>query len=94
MNQSYQQGQLIELEIIDLANSGDGVGKLDGKAIFVPDTVSGDRILARVTTSRNNTLTENYKKLSLLLPIGFGLAALWLINVGVVNGSILILNIN
>ncbi|CCQ49836.1 23S rRNA (uracil(1939)-C(5))-methyltransferase RlmD [Crocosphaera watsonii] len=49
MNQSYQQGQLIELEIIDLANSGDGVGKLDGKAIFVPDTVSGDRILARVT---------------------------------------------
>ncbi|MGK7881313.1 MAG: 23S rRNA (uracil(1939)-C(5))-methyltransferase RlmD [Crocosphaera sp.] len=49
VNQCYQQGQLVELEIIDLAHSGDGVGKLDGKAIFVSDTVTGDRILARLT---------------------------------------------
>ncbi len=45
----YQQGHLVELDIIDLAHSGDGVGKLDGKAIFVPDTVTGDRILVRLT---------------------------------------------
>lgn len=49
MNQNYQQGNLVELDIIDLAHSGDGVGKLNGKAIFVPDTVTGDRILARLT---------------------------------------------
>ncbi|MDJ0729669.1 MAG: 23S rRNA (uracil(1939)-C(5))-methyltransferase RlmD [Crocosphaera sp.] len=49
MTQPYQQGHLVELDIIDLAHSGDGVGKLDGKAIFVPDTVTGDRILTRLT---------------------------------------------
>ncbi|MDJ0843240.1 23S rRNA (uracil(1939)-C(5))-methyltransferase RlmD [Crocosphaera sp.] len=49
MNQSYQQGHLVELEIIDLAHSGDGVGKLDGRTVFVPDTVTGDRIMARLT---------------------------------------------
>ncbi|MDJ0600869.1 MAG: 23S rRNA (uracil(1939)-C(5))-methyltransferase RlmD [Crocosphaera sp.] len=49
MNKPYQQGHLVELDIIDLAHSGDGVGKLDGKAIFVPDTVTGDRIVARLT---------------------------------------------
>ncbi|ACB50688.1 putative 23S rRNA methyltransferase/RumA [Crocosphaera subtropica ATCC 51142] len=49
MNQDYQQGNLVELDIIDLSHSGDGVGKLDGKAIFVPDTVTGDRIVSRLT---------------------------------------------
>ncbi|MDJ0662186.1 MAG: 23S rRNA (uracil(1939)-C(5))-methyltransferase RlmD [Crocosphaera sp.] len=49
MNQSYQQGNLVELDIIDLAHSGDGVGKLDGRTVFIPDTVTGDRIVARLT---------------------------------------------
>ncbi len=44
-----QQGDLIELEITDLNTSGAGVGKLDGKVVFVPDTVTGDRINARIT---------------------------------------------
>jgi 23S rRNA (uracil1939-C5)-methyltransferase len=43
-----QQGNLIELEIIDLNSSGDGVGKIDGQVIFVPDTVTGDRCLIRL----------------------------------------------
>ncbi|MGB5595922.1 MAG: TRAM domain-containing protein, partial [Crocosphaera sp.] len=49
MNHSYQQGNLIELDITDVSHSGDGVGKLQGKTIFVPDTVTGDRILLRLT---------------------------------------------
>ncbi|NES82639.1 MAG: 23S rRNA (uracil(1939)-C(5))-methyltransferase RlmD [Moorea sp. SIO2B7] len=44
----WQQGKLVEIEITDLSNSGDGVGKLDGRVIFVPDTVSGDRALVRL----------------------------------------------
>ena len=43
-----QQGDLIEVEITDLNTSGKGVGKLDGRVVFVPDTVSGDRIIARI----------------------------------------------
>jgi 23S rRNA (uracil1939-C5)-methyltransferase len=47
--QEWQQGQLVELEIIDLSSSGDGVGKYDSRVVFVPDTVTGDRALVRLT---------------------------------------------
>ncbi|HLO51573.1 MAG TPA: 23S rRNA (uracil(1939)-C(5))-methyltransferase RlmD [Kamptonema sp.] len=43
-----QQGQLIELEITDLSDSGDGVGRLGQLVVFVPDTVPGDRALVRL----------------------------------------------
>jgi 23S rRNA (uracil1939-C5)-methyltransferase len=44
----WQQGQLIELLIIDLSDSGDGVGRLGQRVVFVPDTVTGDRVLVRL----------------------------------------------
>ena len=45
----WQQGQLVEITITDLTDSGDGVGRYDEKVVFVPNTVSGDRLLARLT---------------------------------------------
>lgn len=42
-------GDLIELTVSDLAFGGDGVARHDGRVMFVPLTVSGDRIQARVT---------------------------------------------
>ncbi len=48
MTQGYQQGSLIELEITDLSNSGDGVGHFEGRAVFVPNAVTGDRLLVRL----------------------------------------------
>ena len=60
-----QQGQLIELEITDLTDTGDGVGRYDELVIFVSDTVPGDRILARLVqvkpgyaTGKLDTLLE------------------------------------
>jgi 23S rRNA (uracil1939-C5)-methyltransferase len=44
----WQQGQLLETTIEDLSNSGDGVGRWEGRVIFVPDTVVGDRINVRL----------------------------------------------
>jgi 23S rRNA (uracil1939-C5)-methyltransferase len=44
----WQQGQLLETTIDDLSNSGDGVGRWEGRVIFVPDTVVGDRISVRL----------------------------------------------
>ncbi len=35
-----QQGQLVELTISDLNDEGDGVGRLGGRVVFVPDTVT------------------------------------------------------
>ena len=43
-----QQGQKITLTIDDLADSGDGVGRYENIAIFVPNTVPGDRITAKL----------------------------------------------
>ncbi|NES88416.1 MULTISPECIES: 23S rRNA (uracil(1939)-C(5))-methyltransferase RlmD [Okeania] len=44
-----EQGQLVEITITDLTDSGDGVGRYGQKVIFVPDTVPGDRLVARLT---------------------------------------------
>ena len=45
---SWQQGQLVEVTITDLTDEGDGVGRTLERVVFVPDTVVGDRILARL----------------------------------------------
>ncbi|NEP01710.1 MAG: 23S rRNA (uracil(1939)-C(5))-methyltransferase RlmD [Symploca sp. SIO2E9] len=44
----WQQGQLVELMITDLSDTGDGVGRLAGRVVFVPDTVTGDYALVRL----------------------------------------------
>ncbi|MGF1540499.1 MAG: 23S rRNA (uracil(1939)-C(5))-methyltransferase RlmD [Pleurocapsa sp.] len=42
-------GDLIDLEITDINSSGEGVGRYQGKVIFVPDAVTGDRLQVRLT---------------------------------------------
>jgi 23S rRNA (uracil1939-C5)-methyltransferase len=43
-----KQGDLVELEINDLSNDGSGVGRIDNQVVFIPDTVNGDRLWARL----------------------------------------------
>ena len=50
----WQQGQLVEMVITDLNDTGEGVGRLDGRVVFVPDTVSGDRVLVRLVRVKSN----------------------------------------
>jgi 23S rRNA (uracil1939-C5)-methyltransferase len=45
---SWQQGQLLTMEIEALSNGGDGVGRWEGRVVFVPDTVVGDRVQVRL----------------------------------------------
>jgi 23S rRNA (uracil1939-C5)-methyltransferase len=47
-NPKWGQGELVELEISDLSDSGDGVGRVGGRAVFVPHTVTGDRVRVRL----------------------------------------------
>ncbi len=43
------KNDIVELDIFDLNNLGYGVGKLpDGRVVFVPGTVSGDRVTAKL----------------------------------------------
>ncbi len=46
-----QQGSRIELEITDLNQTGEGVGRYQGQVVFVADTVTGDRVLVRIDRS-------------------------------------------
>jgi 23S rRNA (uracil1939-C5)-methyltransferase len=50
----WQQGQLVEVRITDLNDTGEGVGRLGGRVVFVPDTVTGDRILVRLVHVKAN----------------------------------------
>ncbi|EFA69371.1 23S rRNA (uracil(1939)-C(5))-methyltransferase RlmD [Cylindrospermopsis raciborskii] len=49
----WQQGKIIELEISDLNDNGEGVGRFEGRVVFVPDTVVGDRLLVRLLRVKN-----------------------------------------
>lgn len=44
----WQQGELVEVVISDLSDTGDGVGRWQERVVFVPDTVKGDRALVRL----------------------------------------------
>lgn len=44
----WRQGELVDLLITDLSDSGDGVGRWEQRVIFVPDTVTGDRVRVRL----------------------------------------------
>jgi 23S rRNA (uracil1939-C5)-methyltransferase len=44
----WRQGEIIPVEITDLNDTGDGVGRVGKLVVFVPDTVPGDRLLVRL----------------------------------------------
>ena len=44
----------VELQIEDIAFGGKGVGRLEGKAVFVPFTIAGERIQARIVRETKN----------------------------------------
>jgi len=46
------EGTEIDLEIVDTAYGGRGVGRVDGMAVFVPGTLEGEHVHARVTVVR------------------------------------------
>lgn len=45
-----EKNKVYIIEIEDLGSSGEGVGKVDGFTVFVPQAIPGDRIRARITT--------------------------------------------
>ena len=42
-----KKNQLIPLEIQSVTNEGNGVGRFEGMAVFVPGTAPGDRLTAQ-----------------------------------------------
>lgn len=48
-------GRIIELEIGDVAHGGVFVARHEGRIVFVPDTLPGERIVARLTDTRKSS---------------------------------------
>ena len=48
INITWRQDEIIELEITDLSDTGDGVGRFEQRVVFVSDTVPGDRLLVKL----------------------------------------------
>jgi 23S rRNA (uracil1939-C5)-methyltransferase len=67
-HQDWQQGKLIELVINDLSDSGDGVGRYNDRVVFVPDTVPGDRILARLVRVKPQYAHAKLQEISIPSP--------------------------
>ena len=60
---SLQKNDLIMLEITDLTEEGQGVGKKDGLVFFVKDSVMGDRVEARILKAKKNYAYAKVEKL-------------------------------
>jgi 23S rRNA (uracil1939-C5)-methyltransferase len=56
---------VLELDIHDVAFGGAGVGTVDGKIVFVPLTIDGERVQAQVTEHRNGFDRGQLKKILL-----------------------------
>ncbi|MCB6992015.1 23S rRNA (uracil(1939)-C(5))-methyltransferase RlmD [bacterium 210820-DFI.6.37] len=50
----FEKGQTHRVEIIDISDQGQGIGRSDGMAVFVPGTVVGDIALVQLTKVKKN----------------------------------------
>ena len=60
---SLQKNDLITLEITDLTEEGQGVGKKDGLVFFVKDSVMGDLVEAKILKAKKNYAYAKVEKL-------------------------------
>jgi len=51
---SVKKKQIIECEVGDVAFGGKGLAKIDGFAVFIDQTVTGDRVAARIIRKKRN----------------------------------------
>jgi len=49
-----EAGEIVDLELVDLAYGGDAVGRYEGRAIFVTGGLPGELVRARLTRERSN----------------------------------------
>ena len=49
------QGREVELDVTGIAHGGISVARLDGRVVFVGDTLPGERVVARITEDRKKS---------------------------------------
>ena len=51
---SLEKNQEYEITIEDIGNEGEGIGRIDGMAVFVKDAVPGDVARIRIIKAKKN----------------------------------------
>jgi len=51
---TVKKKQIVECEVIGVAFGGKGLAKIDGFAVFIDQTVTGDRVAARIVRKKRN----------------------------------------
>ena len=60
--------RIYEVEIEKIISNGCGLGRVDGKAVFVPYTIPGEKVTLTVTEEKNNYLYGDVKDILLASP--------------------------
>ena len=56
----YKKDDVLTVDIVDIGNDGEGIGKIDGYTLFIKDAVIGDTVRCKVMKAK--------KKLCLCTP--------------------------
>jgi 23S rRNA (uracil1939-C5)-methyltransferase len=54
LSMEVNRGQVLELTVGDVAFGGKGIAKVDGFAVFVDKTVTGDKVKVQITRRKKN----------------------------------------
>ncbi len=69
MEKPVKRRDIVDLEIIDLSFHGKGVAKVDNYTIFVPDTIPGQRVKAKIKRAKKSYAEAYVKELLEKSPI-------------------------
>ncbi|MBO6240710.1 MAG: 23S rRNA (uracil(1939)-C(5))-methyltransferase RlmD [Butyrivibrio sp.] len=58
----YQKDDLLTVEITDIGNDGEGIGKVDGYTLFIKDAVIGDKVSAKIMKAKKNYAYAHLEK--------------------------------
>jgi 23S rRNA (uracil1939-C5)-methyltransferase len=50
----YKKGDVLTVEITDIGNDGEGIGKVEGYTLFIKDAVIGDLVKAKIMKAKKN----------------------------------------
>ena len=50
----YKKDDILTVDITDIGNDGEGVGKINGYTLFIKDAVIGDKVKAKIMKAKKN----------------------------------------
>ncbi|WP_242826121.1 23S rRNA (uracil(1939)-C(5))-methyltransferase RlmD [Butyrivibrio sp. VCB2006] len=60
----YKKDDLLTVEITDIGNDGEGIGKIDGYTLFIKDAVIGDKVSAKIMKAKKNYAYAHLEKVA------------------------------